>query len=583
MKALLFAIFASTLVLATTIRATPDSGSAASSIAWKDCDDGLQCATVRAPLDHAQPSGPKIDVAIARLPAADPSTRIGSLLINPGGPGASGVDFLRAIVEDPPKAWHDNFDIVGFDPRGTSDTIPVDCTDKPTSFTDLDPSPDTAAERTALYDAAKKFGADCKLKNNDILPFIDTISAAKDIDVIRAALDEETITYFGYSYGTQLGATYAGRFPERVRAFVLDGALDPSLSADDLVIEQAKGFESALNAFLADCASKPACAFKATSGDLGATLDELLVSIDRKALPVVGDTRTVTEGIATVGVASALYDKEFGWPLLADALAAAQAGDGAGLLQLADFYNDRLEDGSYSNLIETYFAITCLDQPFPTGVAGYEALLTKIVAAAPRAGAGVAVGTNLPCAFWPVPAKGHPAPISASGAAPIVVVGTTNDPATPYTWAQSLADQLESGVLLTRVGEGHTAYQQGSSCIDDALDKYIVTLDPPLHNTVCQQDDDVAPTPTDAPPAPVITPTAPAGTIAPPNTGSGPGSGGSAPLIIAMMVAAAAGSTLVIVGRRMRRGSASVHLRHTSARRERTHRQVESGVRSSPR
>ncbi len=557
MKALLFAVFASSVILAATMSGTPASGAAASSIAWKDCGDGLQCATVQAPLDYARPSGRKIDVAIARLPAANPSMRIGSLLINPGGPGGSGVDFLRRVAKNPPEAWHDNFDVVGFDPRGTGGTIPVDCTDKPTSFTDLDPSPDTGAERTALYDAAKKFAADCKQKDNDILPFIDTVSSAKDIDAIRAALGEETITYFGYSYGTQLGATYAGLFPHRVRAFVLDGALDPSLSADNLVIEQAKGFESGLNAFLADCASKPDCAFKATSGDLGATLDELLMRIDRKALPAHGDTRVVTEGIAMVGVVSGLYSKVWGWPLLANALGEAQAGDGAGLLLLADIYNERRKDGSYSNLLEAYFAITCLDQPFPTGVAGYEALLTKVAAAAPRVGASVAAGTNLPCAFWPVPAIGKPAPISASGAAPIVVVGTTNDPATPYKGAQSLANQLESGILLTRVGEGHTAYREGSSCIDKALDTYLVTLVPPPDNTVCQQDAAVAPTPTAAPPAPVTPPTAPSGTIAPPNTGSGPGSGGSAPLIVGMIVAVAAGSTLVLVGRGMRRRSAS--------------------------
>lgn len=558
MKALILTVVALTLVLAATMSGRPNSGAAASSIAWKDCGDGLQCTTVRAPLDYAHPSGRKIDVAIARLPAAKPSTKIGSLLTNPGGPGASGVAFLRAMAKNPPKAWHDNFDVVGFDPRGTGDTIPVDCTDQPTSFTDLDPSPDTAAERTALYDAAKKFAADCQRKNADILPFIDTISAAKDIDVIRAALGEETITYFGYSYGTLLGATYAGMFPERVRAFVLDGALDPSLSADDLVIEQAKGYESALTAFFAYCSADPGCEFTPDSGmDLGATFDRLTERIDAEPLKASSDDRIVTVGVALVGVQGALYSRGFGWPFLAHALGEAKAGDGAGLLLLADLYNDRVKDGSYSNFLEAYFAIDCLDQPFPRGIAGYEALLPRIVAASPRMWSSTAAGTNLPCAFWPVPAKGHPAPISAAGAAPTVVVGTTNDPATPYKWAQSLAAQLESGVLLTRVGEGHTAYRKGSTCIDQALDKYIVTLVPPPDNTVCQQDAAAAPTPTAASPAPVAPPTAPAGTIAPPNTGSGPGSGGSAPLIVAMIVAAAAGSTLVLVGRRMRRRSAS--------------------------
>ena len=257
-----------------------------------------------------------------------------------------------------------------------------------------------------------------------------------------------------------LGATYAGLFPHRVRAFVLDGAIDPSLSADDLVIEQARGFESGLTAVLASCSADPGCDFTPDSGmDLGATFDRLMERIDATPLKASNDARPVTIGVALVGVQAALYNRQF-WPVLTRALDEAEAGDGAGLLFLADYYNDRLKDGSYSNVLEAYFAINCLDQPFPRGIAGYEALLPRIVAASPRMWSSTAVGTNLPCAFWPVPAKGHPARISASGAAPIVVVGTTNDPATPYKWAQSLASQLESGVLLTRVGEGHTAYRR---------------------------------------------------------------------------------------------------------------------------
>ena len=419
--------------------------------------------------------------------------------------------------------------------------------------TDLDPSPDTAAERTALYDAAKKFAADCKAKNADILPFIDTISSAKDIDVIRAALGEETITYFGYSYGTMLGATYAGLFPHRVRAFVLDGAVDPSLPADDFVSNRRAASRAALTAVFASCSADPGCEFTPDPGmDLAATFDRLMERIDATPLKASNDDRIVMVGTALVGVQEALYSKRL-WPVLTHALHEAEAGDGAGLLFLADIYNDRLKDGSYSNALEAYFAIDCLDQPFPRGIAGYEALLPRIVAASPRMWSSTAAGTNLPCAFWPVPAKGHPAPISASGAAPIVVVGTTNDPATPYNWAQSLAAQLESGVLLTRVGEGHTAYRRGSTCIDLALDTYIVTLVPPPANTICQQDAAVAPTPTDAPPAAVAPPTAPAGVIAPPNTGSGPDGSGSAPLVGAIIVSAAAGSTLVRVGGRIRR------------------------------
>jgi hypothetical protein len=242
-------------------------------------------------------------------------------------------------------------------------------------------------------------------------------------------------------------------------------------------------------------------------------------------------------------VQGALYTRGFGWPLLKQALGKAKAGDGAGLLLLADRYNDRA-GGSYSNELEAYFAIDCLDQPYPRGIAGYEALLPKIVAVSPRMWSSTAAGTNLSCAFWPVRAKGRPSRISASGAPPIVVVGTSNDPATPYTWAQSLANQLESGVLLTRVGEGHTAYRKGNSCIDDALDKYIVTLAPPPRDTVCGQDGTVVSTPTAAPTAVAPAPSRTAA-IAPASTGSG--RGGSAALLVAIIVAAAVGSTLVLV------------------------------------
>jgi pimeloyl-ACP methyl ester carboxylesterase len=543
MRTLIFAFIVSACLSLAGFGLGGDAARGASTLEWTECGDGLECATVPAPLDYARPSGREIDIALARLPAA--GARIGSLLVNPGGPGASGVDFLRSIAAEAPAALHERFDIIGFDPRGTGGTIPIDCTENPTTFTDLDPTPDTPSEESELFAAARDFANDCRRRNSDILEFIDTVSSARDIEAIRVALDEETISYFGYSYGTQLGATYAGLYPERVRAFVLDGALDPALSAEDLVIEQARGFESALNAFLADCSANLECVFTAPDGDLGAALDEILADADRDPLPVEGDTRTVNEGVAMVGVLTALYDKEFGWPLLAESLASAQEGDGSGLQLLADFYNDRQEDGSYSNLLETYFAIECLDQPFPRGEDGYESLLPEILAVAPRTGPSVAAGTNLPCAFWPIEATGDPAPIRAAGAAPILVVGTTNDPATPYSWSQALASQLESGVLLTREGEGHTAYQQGSACIDAAIETYLVTLQPPPDNTVCQQDDAAG-----APaPLPVSSPTPPSGSISAPDTGAGAPSGGRS-WGRAAAAALIAGVLLVIAGER---------------------------------
>jgi pimeloyl-ACP methyl ester carboxylesterase len=506
--------------------AHPDAH-AGSSIAWRDCDGGLECATIAVPLDHDAPGGETIDLAFARRRAADADARIGALLINPGGPGASGVAFLRTFGDNLPAAWHDNFDTIGFDPRGTGGTAPLDCTDDPTAMTDLDPSPDDEDERDELYGAARGLAQACAQAYGENLAFIDTVSTAKDIELLRIALGEDTLSYFGYSYGTLLGATFAGLYPDRVRAFVLDGAIDPALSPEEIVIGQARGFESGLNAFFADCAADPDCAFTPDPGrNLGQTFDAILERIDAEPLPTDDDDgRLTTVGVALVGVQAAMYDESLYWPLLRIALGEANEGDGSGLLRLADTYNGRSDDG-YSDLLEAYFAITCIDQPFPVGLTGYTSLLPRLMEAAPRMWASTTVGTNLPCAFWPVPAKGAPGPIRAEGAAPIVVVGTTNDTATPYAWAQGLASQLTSGVLLTHVGEGHTAYRQGSACIDNALDTYLVTLVPPPDGTICQEDGvtstPVIPTPPAQVPSPEPTRS---GGIAAPETGT-PANGG---------------------------------------------------------
>ena len=518
---------------------------AADPIAWQPCGDGLECASIQVPLNHAQPNGAKIDFAFARLPVAKPEKRIGSLLLNPGGPGASGIDFLRSYADDPPLAWHEQFDLVGFDPRGTAGTTPIDCTDSPTAMTDLDPSPDNALESDALYDAAQDFADACEAAHGAGLAFIDTLSVAKDMELLRVALNEDKLTYFGFSYGTLLGAMYAGLYPERVRAFVLDGAIDPALPPADFVVEQARGFESGLTAFFANCSAEPSCTFKADPGeDLGGTFDNLIEHVDAAPLKAAGDDRPVTVGVALVGVQSALYDQGL-WPILADALRDAKAGDGAGLLLLADIYNGRVDSG-YDDLLEAYFAINCLDQPYPRGIAGYEALLPRIAAAAPRMWSSTAAGTNLACVFWPVAAKGTPAPITAVGAAPIVVVGTTNDPATPYSWAQALASQLQSGVLLTREGEGHTAYGQGNACIDIAVDTYLVTLLPPVDGTTCEQD-----APIEAPePTPIPTST---GSIVAPDTGDGsPGSNVAWPAGASILLLGAGGLALFGAVRRLR-------------------------------
>jgi pimeloyl-ACP methyl ester carboxylesterase len=460
--------------------------SAGAGLAWSECAVAFECATLAVPLDYANPGGRQITLALARLPAADPAHRIGSLLINPGGPGGSGVDFLESSADSIfSKVLRDRFDIVGFDPRGVGASTPVTCLDGPAldRLNALDPTPDTPAERQALIDGAREFDQACVRSSGDLLPYMSTTDAARDMDRIRAALGETKLTYFGFSYGTFLGTVYAGLFPGNVRALVLDGAIDPAQSFDQRNEAQAAGFAHALNAFLGDCAAQPSCAYY-SNGRPAAAFDALMKRIDARPLPAtaVADPRPVGAGEAFIGVLYALYSKQ-AWPALAQGLALAERGDGSILLLLADAYNERQPDGSYKNTAAANNAVNCLDYRVPTDVAAYDAEVPVLEKAAPRFGAAIAY-SGLTCAFWPVHPAADPGVITAAGAPPILVVGSTGDPATPYQWAVNLAHELASGVLLTRTGEGHTAYD-ASQCIRDAVDQYLVALSVPATGTIC--------------------------------------------------------------------------------------------------
>lgn len=451
---------------------------------WRDCGDGFECATIALPLDHADPDGATLDVELLRRLADDPDARIGSLLVNPGGPGSPAIEMARLAESFLPDELLEKFDIVGFDPRGAGQSTPVDCGDGFDAYYALDPTPDSAAERQALIDAARAYAADCAGRSGDLLAHVDTESAARDMEYIRAALGEERITYLGYSYGTFMGALYAGLYPQRVRAFVFDGAVDPALEPVELTRTQAIGFENALEAFLAACAGDEGCPFQ-SEGDPGAAYDALMARIDAEGLPAAGDERRLGPGEATLGVAASLYDEVRGWPALADALAAAAAGDGGALLDLSDGFVERRPDGSYSNLFEANSAINCVDTTVSKDIEVYDALYERLKREAPRLGVSSAY-LGLTCVYWPAPPARSPAPIAAAGAPPIVVIGNTGDPATPLVWAESLAAQLDSGVLLTWVGEGHTVFAfDRSDCIDTAVVDYLVRLTVPQDGTIC--------------------------------------------------------------------------------------------------
>ncbi|MFJ8742478.1 alpha/beta hydrolase [Embleya sp. NPDC127516] len=458
---------------------------AAEPIGWTACAGGFQCGTLQVPLDHAKPDGPKIKLAVMRKPATGPN-RIGSLVLNPGGPGGSGLDFAQYAAMRYPADLRKRFDIVGFDPRGVGRSTAIGClTDNAMdAFTQLDATPDTPAEEQAWVDGTRSYAQACADKSADLLGHVSTVDAARDLDLLRASLGDAKLHYLGASYGTFLGATYAELYPNRVGRLVLDGAMDPSQSPTAANKVQGGGFETALAAFLDNCVDGGSCSLGATR-EAGLTrIRGLLQQLDARPLP--GDaTRKVTESIATTGILSPLYSKEQ-WPALRQALDAAQRGDGEPLLELNDQYYERGQDGKYSNLMSANAAVNCLDAPpAATSRADVERDLPGYLADSPTFGRNLA-WAGLTCASWPVPPTGKPHPIKAEGAAPILVVGTTRDPATPYVWSQSLAAQLASGNLLTYDGDGHTAFGRGSNCVDRTVVDYLTQGTVPTKPKTCR-------------------------------------------------------------------------------------------------
>ena len=438
------------------------------------------------PRDWSQPSAGDLEVPVLRLPASDRDTRIGSLLVNPGGPGVSGVDYARAARAQFTAPVRASYDIVGFDPRGTGGTNPVRClpSDQLDDFFAADPTPDDAGEQQALLTSIRDLTKGCEAKSGGILPHLSTEDTARDMDVIRAALGDEKLSYLGASYGTYLGAVYAGLFPDRVGRLVLDGALDPSLDGVATGKGQLQGFQQAFDSFVADCATHDDCPLPEDPAAAGARIAAFYRELDASPLPTFDAARPLTEGLANLGIGEALYAPEYFWEPLRTGLAQAFGGDGSTLLQLADLYTDRKDDGSFGNLLEANIAINCLDKGSLTELSEAEALVPEYEKLSPVFGAGFAWG-SISCRDWPYPPVATSAPITAEGAAPILVVGTTRDPATPYVWAQSLAEQLSSGVLLTYDGDGHTAYNRGNACINRAVEAYLVAGTVPPDGTTC--------------------------------------------------------------------------------------------------
>jgi len=476
-----------------TISRTPPPGSEPlakfyeQALSWKRCGLG-QCATLTVPLDYARPDGETIGISVLRMRATRPKQRLGSLVVNPGGPGASGVDYARAADFIVGKPVRQRFDVVGFDPRGVQRSEPVDCLPdaQMDAFLGSEQTPDDAAEANAFIAEGKAFGAGCAKLTGQVTGHISTVDSAKDMDILRSALGDEKLNYLGKSYGTYLGAIYADLFPTLVGRFVLDGVLPPDTTPEENALGQAEGFERATRAWAADCVDTGDCPLGGSVDAVMSGLRGLLEQLDAQPIPVRGDARIteLTEGWAATGIAQAMYDQGQ-WASLTDAVGAATRGDGTPLMELADAYARRDPSGRYtSNLLEAFYAISCLDNPDSPDVATYEQRATAFTAKAPTWGRFMAWGGSM-CGQWPVSSGTKPHPVTAEGSGPIVVVGTTRDPATPYENSVRLRDQLANGRLITFDGDGHTAYGRSNDCIDDAIDEYYTDGTPPDDDTRC--------------------------------------------------------------------------------------------------
>ncbi|HXL59499.1 MAG TPA: alpha/beta hydrolase [Mycobacterium sp.] len=466
-------------------------------IEWGSCDPaplptdsmpaGAECGQLAVPIDYGKPESGVATIALIRFRAT--RAKIGSLLLNPGGPGGSGVQFAAGILSDLPSQLHERFDIVGFDPRGVGRSRPaVWCnSDAENDRERADPQVDYSPAGVAHIEGITKgFVQQCVDRaGKQFLENVGTASAVKDMEAIRAALGDDKLTYVGFSYGTELGTQYAEAYPQRVRALVLDGAVDPSVDPMDSVVRQAQGFQKAFNDFAADCAKSPDCPLGTDPAKAVDVFHSLVNPLVEKPA-ATDDPRGLSYQDAITAVTSSLYSPGL-WDKVTSGLTALRKGaDASDLLDLADSYWGRDADGRYDNSSDAFNAITCVDNPFPTDPPPWVASDKQRRDISPWDSYGTFTG-DAPrgvCAFWPVPATGRPHRASASGGPPILVISTTHDPATPYTDGVHLAEQLKAR-LLTVEGTQHTAAFTGDTCVDDIVVAYLIDLTLPPADARC--------------------------------------------------------------------------------------------------
>ncbi|MEV7772172.1 alpha/beta hydrolase [Kitasatospora sp. NPDC086791] len=474
-------------------------------ITWADCPadpqaekaridiSALTCGRLHVPLDYASPGTDAIDLALIKYPAAKPDQRIGSLMVNPGGPGGSGVEMVKYGTKDFVGALHNRFDVIGFDPRGTGDSSPVVCyDDKQHDAVEQQDEPLDPAERKAAHvKQSTDHAAACQARSGKMLPFVGTRNTARDLDVLRAVVGDKKLDYLGISYGTYLGALYAEEFPGNTGRLILDGAVDPAQDTLDHGVDQQVGFEKSFERFAADCVQNHAdeCPLGKDKDAAAKKAADFLDSLHDSPL-TTKDGRKLGRDLAWTGTIQTLYgDEKTSWQYLRAALGMAmKMKRGDLLLAFADEYNGRDENGHYSPMEESNGAISCADaaRPAPTPEHA-KAAVDRLRAEAPLLSKGVTVDdySEPGCAYWPFKTQEKPHTIRAEGSAPILVVGSTGDPATPYASAESLAKGFANATLLTRVGEGHGAFGKGNTCIDRAMEAYLTEGTVPAAGTRC--------------------------------------------------------------------------------------------------
>ncbi|MCI2178143.1 MAG: alpha/beta hydrolase [Ancrocorticia sp.] len=452
-------------------------------LSWQTCSESYECATVQVPLDYDDPSGTAINIALMKRPAAsgDP---IGTLFINPGGPGGSGIDMVAQADYILSDTLLENFDIVGFDPRGVGQSTPVDCVDDAALNRILDANyyGADAQQRSENDVAAVRTG--CEKNSSDILTYLQTENVARDLDILRDAVGDPQLYYLGMSYGTFIGEEYAELFPKNVGRVVLDGVMNPTLGMAGLVYAQANAFETALERYMSFCLDSVDCPFTGSTDEALEQLHQLFLDAGEKAVPTDDADRPLTQSMMFQGIILPLYSR-INWYMLTSALTElVEKGTGTQLKALNDAGTSRQDDGTFAdNSVEANWAINCVDYPSASDEVWQE-MGQRLVSSGNVFGDFMATGEDL-CKGWPGNPDEDPGPFTAQGAAPIVLIGTRYDPATPYRWAEEMHSMMENSVLLTYEGDGHTAYGQGVSCIQDSVDDYLLNGTVPEDGLTC--------------------------------------------------------------------------------------------------